>query len=84
MTRGYQQFSFRTFGEVFCALDIRSLEKVAVKTMDLNDNYEEDLVMEIAMMRTLSHPNIVKYLDSYIVKDRLWVMRQWMQVDSSR
>lgn len=41
--------------------------------MDLNDNYEEDLVMEIAMMRTLSHPNIVKYIDSYIVKDRLWV-----------
>jgi serine/threonine protein kinase len=64
---------FRTFGEVFCALDIRSLEKVAVKTMDLNDNYEEDLVMEIAMMKTLSHPNIVKYIDSYIVKDKLWV-----------
>jgi serine/threonine protein kinase len=41
--------------------------------MDLNDNYEEDLVMEIAMMKTLTHPNIVKYIDSYIVKDKLWV-----------
>lgn len=69
----------RTFGEVFCALDIRSLEKVAVKTMDLNDNYEEDLVMEIAMMRTLSHTNIVKYIDSYIVKDRLWVRKAAQQ-----
>ena len=46
--------------------------------MDLGDNYEEDLVMEIAMMKTLFHVNIVKYIDSYIVKDELWVSQLWI------
>eukprot|EP01126_Amoeba_proteus_P019673 TRINITY_DN2019_c0_g1_i6.p1 TRINITY_DN2019_c0_g1~~TRINITY_DN2019_c0_g1_i6.p1 ORF type:complete len:497 (+),score=114.25 TRINITY_DN2019_c0_g1_i6:172-1491(+) len=67
-----------TFGEVFCSLDIRTLEKAAVKTMNLVDSYEEDLVTEIAMMKTLSHPNIVKYIDSYIVEQKLWVVMEFM------
>ena len=67
-----------TFGEVYCALDIRTLEKAAVKTMNLDDNYEEDLITEIAMMKTLSHANIVKYIDSYIVKHQLWVVMEFM------
>lgn len=62
-----------TFGEVFSAMDIRTLDKAAIKTMSLADNYEEDLVTEVAMMKTLRHPNIVQYIDSFIVKDKLWV-----------
>lgn len=38
----------RTFGEVFVGLDIRSLEKVAIKKMNLEDNYEEDIISEIS------------------------------------
>lgn len=36
-----------TFGEVFVGTDIRTLEKVAIKKMNLQDNYEEDVVTEI-------------------------------------
>eukprot|EP01126_Amoeba_proteus_P019671 TRINITY_DN2019_c0_g1_i4.p1 TRINITY_DN2019_c0_g1~~TRINITY_DN2019_c0_g1_i4.p1 ORF type:complete len:258 (+),score=56.45 TRINITY_DN2019_c0_g1_i4:841-1614(+) len=46
--------------------------------MNLVDSYEEDLVTEIAMMKTLSHPNIVKYIDSYIVEQKLWVVMEFM------
>lgn len=62
-----------SFGEVFVALDIKTLERVALKTMDLNENYEADLVTEIMMMKALVHANIVRYIDSCIVGDKLWV-----------
>ena len=47
-----------TFGEVFVALDVRSLEKVALKKMRLDENYEEDVAQEIAMMHSLRHPTL--------------------------
>lgn len=37
------------------------------------DNYDEDLIGEIVMMKTLKHPNIVSYLDSFKYEDQLWV-----------
>ena len=58
---------------MYVALDIKTLERVALKTMDLNENYESDLVTEIVMMKALTHPNIVRYIDSFIVGDKLWV-----------
>jgi len=67
-----------TFGEVFVGLDIRSLEKVAIKKMDLNENYEEDLISEVDMMDTLKHPNIVRYISSYKVDTDLWVVMEFM------
>lgn len=57
---------------------------MAVKVMGLNgtsafglslmslDNYDEDLIGEIVMMKTLKHPNIVSYLDSFKYEDQLW------------
>jgi len=67
-----------TFGKVYLYLDIRNFEKVAVKVMDLKENYEEDLVSEIEMMKTSPHPNIVRYIDSFIVKDKIWVAMEFM------
>jgi len=67
-----------TFGEVFVGLDIRTLEKVAIKKMNLKENYEEDLITEVDMMNSLRHPNIVKYISSYRVGDFLWVVMEFM------
>jgi len=68
-----------TFGEVFVGLDIRSLEKVAIKKMNLEENYEDDLITEINMMATLAHPNIVKYIGAYKVNaNQLWVIMEFM------
>lgn len=67
-----------TFGEVFVGTDRRTLEKVAIKKMDINDNYEEDLITEIEMMQMCDHPNVVKYIDSYQWNDDLWVIMEFM------
>jgi len=67
-----------TFGDVFVGLDIRSLEKVAIKKMDLKENYEEDVITEVDMMNTLRHPNVVKYISAYRVQDFLWIIMEFM------
>eukprot|EP01126_Amoeba_proteus_P033920 TRINITY_DN3352_c0_g1_i18.p1 TRINITY_DN3352_c0_g1~~TRINITY_DN3352_c0_g1_i18.p1 ORF type:complete len:497 (-),score=94.24 TRINITY_DN3352_c0_g1_i18:417-1907(-) len=67
-----------SFGAVYSALDMRTLDKVAVKVMGLKDNYDEDLIGEIVMMKTLKHPNIVSYLDSFKYEDQLWMVMEFM------
>jgi len=66
-------YFLRTFGEVFVGTDRRTLEKVAIKKMDLNDNYEEDLITEIEMMQVCKHLNIVKFMEAYKWGEDLWV-----------
>eukprot|EP01130_Rhizamoeba_saxonica_P003353 TRINITY_DN1420_c0_g1_i2.p1 TRINITY_DN1420_c0_g1~~TRINITY_DN1420_c0_g1_i2.p1 ORF type:complete len:298 (+),score=75.61 TRINITY_DN1420_c0_g1_i2:672-1565(+) len=67
-----------TFGEVFSGLDVRTLETVAIKKMDLADNYEEDLVSEISMMNSFRHKNIVSYHKTFHFDEALWVVMEFM------
>ncbi len=60
-------------GQVFVALDKRSNRKVAIKKMKLDDESAKLLASEIHMMKSSNHPNIVGYIDSYIVGGELWV-----------
>jgi len=71
-----------TFGEVYLGTDIRTLSKVAIKKMDINDNYEDDLVTEIEMMRTSDHPNIVRFMEAYMWEDDIWVIMEYMGAGS--
>lgn len=41
--------------------------------MPLNSQNMKLLVTEIGIMKTSSHPNIVKYFDSYLVGEQIWV-----------
>ena len=42
--------------------------------MSVDDWYEADLLMEIEMMKTSKHPNIVTYMDAYKDSSRhIWV-----------
>ncbi len=65
-------------GEVFVATNKKTDKKVALKKMALNDESLDLLLTEIQIMRTSKHPNIVEYMDSYIVKDQLWVAMEFM------
>jgi protein-serine/threonine kinase len=67
----------RSFGTVYSAVDVNTLDQVAIKQMNIEDNYEEDLISEIGMMKTLKHPNIVRYLASFLVgSGQIWVFFQ--------
>ncbi|KAL6056988.1 Serine/threonine-protein kinase pakD, variant 2 [Balamuthia mandrillaris] len=68
------------FSQVYSAIHKSSGEKVAIKKMSLDEWYEKDLLMEIQMMKTSKHANIVNYIDSYIDPDRhLCVVMEFMQ-----
>eukprot|EP00026_Physarum_polycephalum_P003456 Phypoly_transcript_03468.p1 GENE.Phypoly_transcript_03468~~Phypoly_transcript_03468.p1 ORF type:complete len:698 (+),score=137.43 Phypoly_transcript_03468:114-2207(+) len=66
-------------GEVFLATHLKKKTKVAIKKMQINSQNAKLLVTEIGIMKTSKHPNIVEYMDSYLVDtDKLWVVMEFM------
>lgn len=55
--------------------------KVAIKQMDLSMQPRKELVVnEILVMKESTNPNIVNYLDSFLVKSQeLWVVMEYME-----
>lgn len=66
-------------GEVFLATHLKKKTKVAIKKMQINSQNSKLLITEIGIMKTSKHPNIVDYMDSYLVdNDKLWVVMEFM------
>jgi len=66
-------------GSVFVAKSIKNNKTVAVKQMQLKSQPRKELIVnEIIVMRESQHPNIVNYLDSYLVNEELWVVMEYM------
>lgn len=64
--------------EVFLATDSWTHNKVAIKKMKLTASNIKDITTEIRIMKASVHPNIVNYINSYIVDDKLWVVMEFM------
>jgi len=64
--------------EVFLATDNVTHNKVAIKKMKLTGNNIKDIITEIRIMKASVHPNIVNYINSYLVDDKLWVVMEFM------
>lgn len=68
-------FRYRASGTVYTAIESATGLEVAIKQMNLPQQPKKELIVnEILVMRENKHPNIVNYLDSYIVGEELWVM----------
>ncbi|POS82322.1 hypothetical protein EPUL_005388 [Erysiphe pulchra] len=53
---------------------------VAVKQMNLEQQPKKDLIInEIIVMRESSHPNIVNFIDSFLIHGELWVIMEFME-----
>lgn len=68
-------------GGVFLAHDIRDRSNiVAIKQMNLEQQPKKELIInEILVMKGSLHPNIVNFIDSYLLKGDLWVIMEYME-----
>jgi serine/threonine protein kinase len=67
-------------GGVFTAYQVGTNSSVAIKQMDLNKQPKKDLIInEILVMKASRHPNIVNYIDSFLHKNELWVVMEYME-----
>ena len=73
--------SYSASGHVYVAKTLATSKKVAVKEMDLSRQPRIELIVnEILVMKESQHPNIVNFLDSYLVKNNeLWVVMEYME-----
>lgn len=59
---------------MYIAIEVATGREVAIKTMNLSQQPKKELIInEILVMRENQNPNIVNYLDSYLVGEELWV-----------
>ncbi|XP_055933041.1 serine/threonine-protein kinase PAK 3-like isoform X2 [Argiope bruennichi] len=66
-------------GTVYTAIESATGMEVAIKQMNLPQQPKKELIVnEILVMRENKHPNIVNYLDSYIVGEELWVIMEYL------
>lgn len=64
----------RASGTVYTAIETATGMEVAIKQMNLSQQPKKELIInEILVMKENKHPNVVNYLDSYLVNEDLWV-----------
>ncbi|KAM7043449.1 serine/threonine-protein kinase PAK 3-like isoform 2-T2 [Acridotheres tristis] len=67
------------FGTVYKAIDPASGNVVALKKMPLRKRSRKELIVnEIQIMKENRHPNIVNYIDSYLVHEDLWLVMEYV------
>ena len=72
--------TFSASGGVYTAYQVGTNLSVAIKQMDLDKQPKKDLIInEILVMRSSRHPNIVNYIDSFLYKNDLWVVMEYME-----
>lgn len=66
-------------GIVYTATEVSTGMQVAIKQMNLAKQPNKELILnEILIMKENKHPNVVNYLDSYLVGDELWVVMEYL------
>ncbi|KAG8974583.1 signal transducing kinase of the PAK [Tulasnella sp. 425] len=67
-------------GTVYTAYEVGSNLCVAIKQMDLDRQPKKHIIInEILIIRSSRHPNIVNYIDSFLHKNDLWVVMEYME-----
>ncbi|XP_037072449.1 serine/threonine-protein kinase PAK 3-like [Pollicipes pollicipes] len=66
-------------GTVYTAIETATGVEVAIKQMNLSQQPKKELIInEIVVMRENKHPNVVNYLDSFLVGEELWVVMEYL------
>ncbi|KAI1239666.1 Serine/threonine-protein kinase PAK 3, partial [Lamprotornis superbus] len=74
-----------TFGEVSRAFDTATGEEVAIKKINLQGLTSKEITInELMVMTKNQNPNLVSYLDSYLVDKQFWLVMEYMDGGSLR
>ncbi|XP_008565705.1 PREDICTED: serine/threonine-protein kinase PAK 2 [Galeopterus variegatus] len=75
----YEKIGQGASGTVFTATDVALGQEVAIKQINLQKQPKKELIInEILVMKELKNPNIVNFLDSYLVGDELFVVMEYL------
>uniref|UniRef100_A0A8C5GJZ1 non-specific serine/threonine protein kinase n=1 Tax=Gouania willdenowi TaxID=441366 RepID=A0A8C5GJZ1_GOUWI len=78
----HADFSFlmsRASGTVYTAIDVATGQEVAIKQINLQKQPKKELIInEILVMKEMKNPNIVNFLDSFLVGDELFVVMEYL------
>ncbi|XP_054253629.1 serine/threonine-protein kinase PAK 3-like [Indicator indicator] len=67
-----------SYGAVYRAVEMATEREVAIKHIHVSQEDEEYVVNEILVLRDHKNPNIVSYLDSYLVGAELWLVLEYL------
>ncbi|PRP89399.1 hypothetical protein PROFUN_01262 [Planoprotostelium fungivorum] len=77
--QGLHKLGEGAFGDVWSAVNTKTNEKVAIKKMEVTRKNKKYVINEIINQRAVStHPNVVKFMESYIADNLLWVVLEYM------
>ena len=66
-------------GIVHTAIETATGMEVAIKQMNLQQQPKKELIInEIVVMKANKHPNVVNFLDAYLVGEELWVTMEYL------
>lgn len=69
----------RASGAVSKATEKSSGNIVAIKKMNLYNQPKKELIItEIEVLKEVSHPNLVNFLDCYLLDEMLWVVMEYL------
>uniref|UniRef100_A0A2K5Q7S9 non-specific serine/threonine protein kinase n=1 Tax=Cebus imitator TaxID=2715852 RepID=A0A2K5Q7S9_CEBIM len=75
----YEKFGQGASGTVFTDTDVALGQEVAIKEINLQKQPKKELIInEILVMKEFKTPNIVNFLDSYVVRDELFVVIKYL------
>ncbi|XP_056599880.1 serine/threonine-protein kinase PAK 2a [Triplophysa dalaica] len=66
-------------GTVYTAIDVATGQEVAIKQINLQKQPKKELIInEILVMKEMKNPNIVNFVDSFLVGDELFVVMEYL------
>uniref|UniRef100_A0A8C8HJ70 non-specific serine/threonine protein kinase n=1 Tax=Oncorhynchus tshawytscha TaxID=74940 RepID=A0A8C8HJ70_ONCTS len=75
----YEKIGQGASGTVYTAIDVATGQEVAIKQINLQKQPKKELIInEIMVMKELKNPNIVNFVDSFLVGEELYVVMEYL------